>query len=348
MSLLHGKGARIFGLLALTSIVIFAAYSILRLDYLGQFSAPTPSFKAPTHDTTANDNTSPPIEDEVAIQTVAPIAPEEPFSPSLPHSLSEPAAASNPFAIKDRVAAIVETRPLDSLVPLILHFSLVLGPDWPVHLFTHQSTIDFYTSSDTLSAPFQRSLKSGQIRLVALPETAHFDSAEHVSIFLASKWFWDQLQPAEHVLLFQSDSIICANSQRRVEDFFKYGFVGAPIAEKWGSGFNGGLSLRNATLSRYIVGHYDFESENKDLPSDKRVEDQWFHRKMEALGALMPTYEEAVKFSVETVWGEEPLGYHQILRWNSDNLDKIERWCPEYRLATSETIASGSGEAGHG
>jgi len=49
--------------------------------------------------------------------------------------------------------------------------------------------------------------------------------------------FWEGLAPAENILYFQRDSILCSNSVRSVEDFFEFDFVGAPVDPDggWGS-----------------------------------------------------------------------------------------------------------------
>lgn len=39
----------------------------------------------------------------------------------------------------NKVATIIDNQPLDILVPLILHFSAVLGPEWPIIVFTGPS-----------------------------------------------------------------------------------------------------------------------------------------------------------------------------------------------------------------
>lgn len=64
-------------------------------------------------------------------------------------------------------------------------------------------------------------------------------------------------------------------------------------------------------------------------------------RREEGGESRFPTTEEAVRFSVETVWGERPLGYHQVMRWNSERIDEVRRWCPEYVLSTTEYIGDG-------
>lgn len=248
------------------------------------------------------------------------------------------------------VAAIIEDRPLSNLAPLILHFSSVLGPAWPIILFTS-------TDSALLdqSIPFQRAVQEGRISLRALPEDTHFSNHAAVSELFTGTWFWEQLAPAGHVLLFQADSIICANSDIRVDDFLDYDFVGAPVdvpahgTAGHGEGYNGGLSLRNRTMILDIVNKDSWKGEmDSGVISQEgcvtkkpclKFEDQWFYSKMKGReGARLPSKEVAATFAVETVWYDRPLGYHQVERWNAGRMDEVARWCPEYRMATTDLI----------
>ncbi|KUI70493.1 hypothetical protein VM1G_06392 [Cytospora mali] len=68
----------------------------------------------------------------------------------------------------------------------------------------------------------------------------------------------------------------------------------------------------------------------KAKPSWMKFEDQWFYMKLKERGAKLPDREVAKTFSVETIYYDKPLGYHQPFRW----LDQIQKkqameWCPE-------------------
>ncbi|PVH89036.1 hypothetical protein DL98DRAFT_508872 [Cadophora sp. DSE1049] len=270
-----------------------------------------------------------------------------------------PLFTSKPATFKN-VAAIIEDRPLSNLAPLLLHFSSVLGPTWPIVLFTSENTLL------NQSIPFQRAVNEGRISLRSLPSDIHFESHRAVSELLTIPWFWEQLAPAGHVLLFQADSILCANSDKRVDDFLEYDFVGAPIEvptqgiNGHGEGLNGGLSLRNRTMILDIVTKSSWKTEMDDGTISQegcvtkkpclKFEDQWFYHKMKEIpGSRLPTKEVAATFAVETVWYDRPLGYHQVERWNADKMDRVATWCPEYKMATTELIvkhqngASGGG-----
>lgn len=321
-----------------------------------------------------------------------------------------PSKSSGTMTIGKKVAAIIENRPSDNLIPLILHFSSVLGPTWPIVLFT---TLSLSNLSD--SAPFKAGLIDGQFKIKSLPSDVQFTSHKAVSSFLTKPWFWEQLAPADHVLLFQSDSIICANAPRHVDDYLEYDMIGAPIAFGMGQGYNGGLSLRSRNKMLDIIKKHNWEEaweeaqqrrnqqaenerlvneqkemaekekeqgqgqeqpqsesqeqqqgkEEKMLPAKRQepgppshtyvfpenptppwedYEDQWFFKHLAELpkkwngqrGANLPSMEVAMTFSVETVYYDTPLGYHQVGLEIKDKMEEVEKWCPEYHLCTDK------------
>jgi hypothetical protein len=58
------------------------------------------------------------------------------------------------------VAVIFETRPLSYLLPLLLHFSSVLGAEWPMYVFTPPSTVKTLEKS----LAFNQSVDDGRIK----------------------------------------------------------------------------------------------------------------------------------------------------------------------------------------
>lgn len=155
--------------------------------------------------------------------------------------------------------------------------------------------------------------------------------------------------------MFQADSILCSASQRGVDDFLEYDFIGAPIdPERAGggsTGFNGGLSLRNRSMTLDIVRAWSWREERGDYdenPADPSVqfEDQWFLKKMKELpayedgrpAARLPSMDVAKTFSVESLWYDEPLGYHQVERWHPVRIGQVDKWCPEWRMTTHDLL----------
>lgn len=167
----------------------------------------------------------------------------------------------------NKVAVIVETRKSGGIVPIVLQFSAVLGPEWPVIIYTSAENFGSFGTS----AALVRHQRSGRIVIRSLAENVTFPSWDSVSEFLTTPWLWNDLAPAEHILLFQTDSILCGNSVRKVEDFFEYDFIGAPIDKRYGKGYNGGLSLRKRSTTLRILDEWKFKG--------PKAEDQWYFEK---------------------------------------------------------------------
>lgn len=171
--------------------------------------------------------------------------------------------------VSNKAAVIVETRFRTNLIPLILHFSSVLGPSWPILIYTSPESVGMFATSAALA----RYIQTGTIQVRLLPQTVLFTNSDSVNKFMTDSWFWEDLDPIEHVLIFQSDSMLCANAARSVDDFFDYDLVGAPIAKNLGVGYNGGLSLRKRSTILRVLEDYDWATTQKE---GDRFEDQWF------------------------------------------------------------------------
>ncbi|KUJ20189.1 uncharacterized protein LY89DRAFT_549666, partial [Mollisia scopiformis] len=244
--------------------------------------------------------------------------------------------------VTTKAAVIVETRFRTNLVPLILHFSSVLGPTWPILIYTSPESVGQFSSSAALA----RYLRMGIVQVRMLPQEVLFTNSDSVNAFMTKKWLWEDLAPAEHILIFQSDSMLCANAARSVDDYFQYDFVGAPIAAGLGKGYNGGLSLRKRSTIMRILEEWDWE---KTKTKDVRFEDQWYYDRMlklqktgdstgDELSIELPSMEVARTFSVETIDYPHPLGVHQVHRWLKEQMLSLDKWCPEYQLCSEEHI----------
>lgn len=234
-------------------------------------------------------------------------------------------------------AVVIETSETVNLVPLMLHFSNVLGPTWPIILYTLQKDWEVPPSH-----AFRRALRQGRIRIHYLPRNTDLSTTAAVSTFLTRPWFWEQLVAYDRVLLFQTDSVLCSRAPGSVDDYLIWDFVGAPTGGmKPGSvvkGYNGGLSLRNPARFLEIAKEGGFNP-YIEKPERLRYEDQWFYQRLtEKNSTLLPPMEEARKFSVETVYYETPLGFHQPQRWQSDYMDDIELYCPEVNIMLDRRI----------
>jgi hypothetical protein len=219
------------------------------------------------------------------------------------------------------MAVVIETQMTANLVPLMLHFGTVLGPGWGMILFTLKETWV------VPPAPaFKRALDDGRIQVRFLPEGTAFTDSRSVSKFLSGPWLWRQVKDARRILMFQTDSMICSKAPRTIDEFLEWDFVGAPIDERYGKGYNGGFSLRNPALFLEITETVDWEA------TGAIWEDQWFYQQLEKKNAKLPNVEVAKPFAVETIYFDEPIGYHQVWRFQEEKMGQIEEYCPEVKL----------------
>jgi hypothetical protein len=247
--------------------------------------------------------------------------------------------------IIDKVAVITDTQYTSRLIPLILHYHAVLGPSWPIIFYTSQETVNEHlqSSSQKSSAIWRHAVEEGRIQVRIIPSEFDLSSREGVNLYLSRPWLWEQLTPAQHVLIFQADAIICANSHHTVEDFFEWDWIAATLHGTEHL-YNGGLSLRNRTMILDILGEgNNWEEETKSGEWTMGGEDVWFSRKMDQRGARLPEENIALQFACQHEWHlakqKEPLGYHKVHKNAPRFLPEIASWCPEIALAAPGKLA---------
>ena len=174
-----------------------------------------------------------------------------------------------------------------------------------------------------------------------IPDQFDLTSRNGVNIYLSRPWLWEQLAPAQHVLVFQADAMLCANSYRTVEDFLEWDFIGAGLgAPKL---YNGGLCLRNRTMILDILREgNNWEEETKSGKWTMGGEDAWFSAKMDHRGAHLPEDNVALEFACEFDWQlnepRTPLGFHKVHKRAPKKVDEIAKWCPEIALAAAGNL----------
>lgn len=176
-----------------------------------------------------------------------------------------------------KVAVIVSSQFRTPVIPLVLRFSSVLGGGWPVIIYTSAESASSFATSAALS----RYLATGLIQIRTLPQTTLLNNRADYTDFMVSSYLWEDLAPAENILLFHSDSILCANAARSVDDYFEYDFVGFPPAVL-DENYTGGLSLRKrSTMLRVLEPYEEVQGETATpkWTDDKKFhfEDQWFY-----------------------------------------------------------------------
>ncbi|KAI4118055.1 MAG: hypothetical protein LQ345_001820 [Seirophora villosa] len=159
---------------------------------------------------------------------------------------------------------------------------------------------------------------------------------EQISRFLTTLWLYEKvLQPAEWLLVFQTDSILCANSDGNLDDWLDYDWVGAPWSPDSRYGGNGGLSLRRVSSIIQILRD-QIRIPNSD-PEDVWLTSRLGHRP----GAKVANGSVSLTFSGENIYYDKPMGYHTggSGRWLSGGIwgnPELRKhnydYCPEVKM----------------
>jgi len=166
---------------------------------------------------------------------------EAPTIPSV--SLDYGAPPPSPFNIS-KVGLLIENRPNPILAPLLLHFMSVVPPDWR---FRFMGSVQSVASVNS-SVAIRHQVDIGKLDLTYIPSNMSTAGQEMISRFLTTLWLYEVvLQPAEWLLVFQTDSMLCANSRQSLNNWLDYDWVGAPWNPNGRFGGNGGLSLRRVS-----------------------------------------------------------------------------------------------------
>ncbi|KAK3333985.1 hypothetical protein B0T19DRAFT_355085 [Cercophora scortea] len=145
---------------------------------------------------------------------------------------------------ESKVALLIENRANPILAPLMLHFISVVPPDWRFRFMGSFESVEYLNQSVAIRSQ----VAAGKLDLTYIPANMTTASGEEISRFLTTLWLYEVvLQPAEWLLIFQTDSILCANSRQTINDYLEYDWVGAPWDTNGRYGGNGGLSLRRVS-----------------------------------------------------------------------------------------------------
>lgn len=187
---------------------------------------------------------------------------------------------------------IVETRKHPHLQPVLKCYAHFLR-DWSLHLYYGQDNEDQVKE-------IVKDWSCINLHKVNVKSILDYNQ------MLKTKEFWSSL-PSNNILIFQTDSLIRNN---KIEEFLQYDYVGAPWYEgvKLEDGTfvkvgNGGLSFRKRDVMVKIIEKY--------LSEDNFIEDGYFSKYLYLDKYNVPSTEIAKKFSVESIYYEDPFGMHK-------------------------------------
>jgi hypothetical protein len=152
---------------------------------------------------------------------------------------------------------LVEPRRLDNIVILINNFQKVMPAR---HLF-------FFCGSKTINYYKELYKNDNLITLIDL-KVDNLTAKEHNNLWKTLS-FWENFKDFTHILTIQTDGCLCENSEYKIEDFYKYDYVGGYTPYKWWwketkglhrysdyQCFNGGFSFRKIQSMIDVLNEY--------------------------------------------------------------------------------------------
>ncbi|EXK77725.1 hypothetical protein FOQG_17580 [Fusarium oxysporum f. sp. raphani 54005] len=230
-----------------------------------------------------------------------------------------------------KVALIIEPEPLPVLVPLILHMIAVVPPDWRFIFIGSKKSI--FTVGREYGIQLQQGL--GKIDLVRLPSPWSIKRDEDRSRLLTDTRFYNEFLPGvEYLLMFNYESILCANANVSLNDWLGYSWAGAGKADVGQFAGWGKLSLRRVSAIQQVLGF-------QKRYNDSDPEDRWFGKRLYLLPDAKAANAIDPPFAVTNYIRPNPMGYYMPDRgrgldrevWKVEKHRKaVLQYCPELHI----------------
>lgn len=185
-------------------------------------------------------------------------------------------------------AVIVEPRRHPALSFVLKNMATLLPDGWKILVFHGNTNGEFVQDIiDDMDHP------SRFLKPIVL-DIDNLTIAQYNAMLMSSAFY--KCIPTETMLIFQTDTMILEPTY--LSAFLSYDYVGAP----WKSGGvgNGGLSVRKKTKMLTITQTVMPFQSNEDV----------YFAFQTIVPLLKPSFQEAQKFAVETVFYEQPFGIH--------------------------------------
>lgn len=210
-------------------------------------------------------------------------------------------------------AIIIEPRKHKALAFVIKNVLDNLSDEWGIVIF-HGSQNKNYVQQ------IIQDLNSPRIINVVNLHMSNLNNASYSKLLITPAFY--NFIPTETFLIFQTDTMILAPHKESITTFLEYDYVGAP----WKNGLvgNGGLSLRKKSKMLEII---------QRKPYTNNQEDEYFSTKMpSSIPYHLPSFEQAKRFSVETVFYDAPFGIHNCWKYlSSTELQELTTRYPDIK-----------------
>mgnify|MGYP003652877903 FL=1 len=150
----------------------------------------------------------------------------------------------------EKVAVIVETREHKALPFVLNNVMSILPSDWSLQIFHGSSNKEYAIKS---SKDLRREVHLTDLEIDTI--TADDSSLE----IMLTEDFWNKVV-GETVLYFECDTMLCPNSEHKVEDFEHFDYIGGywgnqldMLDSDYSKVMNGGLSIRKKSFMLDII-----------------------------------------------------------------------------------------------
>lgn len=183
-----------------------------------------------------------------------------------------------------KAAVVVERRGDIDINKVVDNHFRYLSEDWKLVVFGTQSIYDKIDWYD---------------QFFLIPDDL-IQSHEDFNKFTTTMDYWGNLK-YDKILVFHPDSMLLREG---IDDFLFYDYCGAPWRNFSHVGGNGGLCIRSVQKCIEVVKRVKYD------PKKYGNEDLYFSKFIHKFGGNVAPKEEAMKFSVETLFYPTPIGVH--------------------------------------
>lgn len=224
-------------------------------------------------------------------------------------------------------AVLIEFRNFHHIEFTLRNTIIKLGSDWSYTIVCGNLNYELVNNI--------RNNISQKIKIVKIDED-NLDTNKYSELF-SKKDFWNNFE-GEKILIFQEDSFIFKNN---IDDFIEWDYIGAPWPLTQNDNFNlvgnGGLSLRTKSVMLKVIETINinntiYNSSTLEYMKNANLvvppEDVYFSKNIidYNLGKVAD-YETAKKFSVESIFYDNPLGGHNFWlcndKWKESVLNNL-------------------------
>jgi len=238
---------------------------------------------------------------------------------------------------KGKAMVIVEPRKHELLKYVCENFDKNMCKSWDLYVFHGKSHGSFAEEAT-------EDIRQGGRKVFLMPLDTDNLTAGEYNRLLKRLDFWDRVK-AEDILVFQTDAVLCGNSDHKIREFTKYDYVGCSnnkntigdLGNNWGTDKNGDWSDDTTkNLSFYGIGGLSFRKNSfqkkciRDYPNinPEYGEDVFFSGCLEKSQNKPRDVSTTRNFCTQNVFYSRSFGAHKISVLKDDQRAAFFEFCP--------------------